>query len=126
MTPERCNQIEGVFLRAIEIPPDQRVTFLDQVCNGDDVLRSEVVSLLDCDDPSTPLMERQLPPVSDLPVDMAGRRVGVYRLVRMLGHGGMGSVYLAVRDDLQKLGAVGLTLTREGKHTNAEIRFQIP
>jgi hypothetical protein len=34
--------------------------------------------------------------------------------------------YLAVRDDLQKLGAVGLTLTREGKQTNAEIRFKIP
>jgi uncharacterized protein DUF3352 len=34
--------------------------------------------------------------------------------------------YLAVRDDLQKLGAVGLTLTREGKHTNAELLFKIP
>jgi uncharacterized protein DUF3352 len=34
--------------------------------------------------------------------------------------------YLAVRDDLQKLGAVGLTLSREGKHTNAELLFKIP
>ena len=34
--------------------------------------------------------------------------------------------YLAVRDDLQKLGGVGLTFTREGKQTNAELRFKIP
>src|SRR6185503_12936110 len=117
MTPERWSQIEGVFLRAIEVPPEERVTFLDQACNGDDALRREVNSLLDCDNPNAPLMERQQP-VSDLPVDMAGRRIGVYRLVRMLGHGGMGSVYLAVRDDEQFHMEVAVKLLKRGMDTD--------
>src|SRR5688572_24568726 len=118
MTPERWSQIEGVFLRATEIPPDQREKFLSDACAGDETLLREVNSLLACDDPNAPLIDRTLPPVSDLPVDLAGRRIGVYRLVHMLGHGGMGAVYLAVRDDEQFHMEVAVKLMKRGMDTD--------
>src|SRR6185436_9137972 len=100
MNPQRWKEIEGVFLRAVEIPPDQRASFLDEACKGDEALRREVQSLLANDNPSVPLMSEVLPD-EELRSDMAGRHIGAYRLVRLLGHGGMGSVYLADRDDEQ-------------------------
>lgn len=118
MTPERWNRIEGLFLRAVEVPPGERVKFLDEECNGDEALRREVNSLLACDNPGTPLMDRTLPSVSDLQADMAGRRIGVYRLVRLLGHGGMGSVHLAVRDDEQFQMEVAVKLLKRGMDTD--------
>jgi serine/threonine protein kinase len=118
MTPERWNQIEGLFLRAVEVPPDDRLKFLDEECTGDEALRREVNSLLACDNPGAPLMDRSLPSVSDLQADMAGRRIGVYRLVRLLGHGGMGSVHLAVRDDEQFQMEVAVKLLKRGMDTD--------
>jgi hypothetical protein len=46
MTPERWQQIKGVFDQAIACEPDQRVTFVRQVCATDEDLYREVVSLL--------------------------------------------------------------------------------
>jgi serine/threonine protein kinase len=66
-----------------------------------------VSSLLACDNPSAPLMSDPALAVDDPAIDMAGRHIGVYRLVRLLGQGGMGSVYLAVRDDEQFQKEVG-------------------
>src|SRR5213594_4200098 len=105
MTEERWSQIEGLFLQAVEIPPNERDDFLSKACKGDDILRREVNSLLACDAPDIPLIQGPFLLVNGvrnevLPApDMAGRRIGSYRLVRLLGHGGMGSVHLAVRDD---------------------------
>src|SRR5438874_9796328 len=118
MTPERWSRIEGLFLRTVEVPPDGRVKYLDEQCNGDEALRCEVNSLLACDNPDAPLMDRSLPSVSELQADMAGRRIGVYRLVRLLGHGGMGSVHLAVRDDAQFQMEVAVKLLKRGMDTD--------
>jgi len=118
MTPERWSQIEALFLRALETPPDDRAKFLDEACNGDPILHQEVNSLLACDNPSAPLMARPLPPVTDQPNDMAGRRIGVYRLVRLLGQGGMGSVHLAARDDEQFHMEVAVKLLKRGMDTD--------
>jgi serine/threonine-protein kinase len=56
MRPERWNQIEGLFLQAIELPAKEREGFLDDVCNGDESLRRDLNSLLACDVPETPLV----------------------------------------------------------------------
>src|SRR6059036_3365156 len=101
MTPSRWTEIEALFLRAIEIPPGERSAFLDQECHGDSTLLNEVNSLLANDRPDAPLMTSPLPEMPDPRGDQAGRRIGVYRLVGLLGQGGVGSVHLAVRDDEQ-------------------------
>jgi len=51
MRPERWNQIEGLFLQAIELAPHERERFLGEVCHGDETLRQELNSLLACDVP---------------------------------------------------------------------------
>jgi hypothetical protein len=93
MRPERWNQIERLFLQAVEMPSQERERFLSEVCQGDETLRQELNSLLACDVPETPLVKGSfLPPtsgpsssVSNTVIDMAGRRIGPYRLVRLLG-----------------------------------------
>jgi len=126
MRPERWNQIESLFLQAIELPPQERKRFLSEVCNGDETLRQELNSLLACDIPETPLVNGSfLPPNGGLTEvaspalpDMAGRRIGPYRLLRLLGHGGMGSVHLAVRDDDHYRKEVAIKLLKRGMDTD--------
>src|SRR5262249_24540084 len=54
----------------------------------------------------------------DAAADMASRRTGAYRLVRLLGRGGMGSVHLAVRDDDQYQKEVAIKLLKRGMDTD--------
>src|SRR5262245_11933786 len=125
MKPERWNQIEGLFLQAVEVAPAEREQFLAQVCQGDERLRQELNSLLACDAPTTPLVKGSFLPkesvendVLDVGLDLAGRRIGPYRLVRLLGRGGMGSVHLAIRDDDQYQKEVAIKLLKRGMDTD--------
>src|SRR5262245_15327663 len=127
MNSERWSQIEGLFLQAVEIPPKEREQFLDEVCRGDETLRQELNSLLACDVPDTPLVNNSyLSPNQELPssaasdpaTEMVSRRIGPYRLVRLLGSGGMGSVYLAVRDDDHFQKEVAIKLLKRGMDTD--------
>jgi len=58
----------------------------------------------------------------DAPDPMVGQRIGPYRLVRALGHGGMGAVYLGVRDDQQFQKRVAIKLVKRGMDTAEIIR----
>src|SRR5262245_58205456 len=116
MDPARWSQIEELFLKALELPAEDRKRFLDQACQGDDSLRAEVNSLLACDSPDDPLL------AVDAPVDASGRRIGPYRLTKLLGEGGMGSVYLAVRDDDQFRKEVAIKLLKRGMDTAYMVR----
>jgi len=126
MRPERWNQIEGLFLQAIELPPQEREQFLGEVCQGDETLRQELNSLLACDVPETPLVNGSFLPPGDVLTDvaspatteMAGRRIGPYRLLGLLGRGGMGSVHLAVRDDDHYRKEVAIKLLKRGMDTD--------
>src|SRR5262245_37393411 len=126
MRPERWNQIEGLFLQAVEISPEERERFLAQACQGDESLRQEVNSLLACDVPATPLVKGSFLPNEssqnqahlEIVHDTAGRRIGPYRLVRRLGRGGMGCVHLAVRDADQYQKEVAIKLLKRGMDTD--------
>lgn len=126
MRPERWNQIERLFLQASELPPDERERFLREACNGDETLRQELNSLLACDIPERPLVRGSFSPPGSAPIDttapavadLADRRIGPYRLVRLLGRGGMGSVHLAVRDDDHFHKEVAIKLLKRGMDTD--------
>ena len=105
---ERWHQIESVLDAALDLPPEQRVGFLDRRCERDADLRAHVEQLLRACDSSEHFLEQPVageaaPFVAlslasaDLPAP--GARVGAYRIIGEAGRGGMGVVYLAERDD---------------------------
>ncbi len=103
MIPERWHQIERLFHSALEYPPEQRAAFLDNVCEGDSALRKEVAGLLASYEDAgefieQPLAESSLPAKPAPPESIIGTRVGNYQVLSLVGAGGMGEVYLA-RDE---------------------------
>jgi serine/threonine-protein kinase len=100
---------DEIFGDALELNGDDRDRFVDAACAGDTALLAEVRSLLAAHADSQRFLEvpvARLADVDDARSDpMIGRTVGPYRIVRPLGSGGMGRVYLAERagDFLQRV-----------------------
>jgi len=88
--------VEEVFLRVIEVPLGDRERVLTEECGGDRALRTEVESLVAEHDADPDFLESP-PPWLQEPGDAADdpSRLGPYRVIRRLGRGGMGTVYLA-------------------------------
>jgi serine/threonine-protein kinase len=94
--------------RALEAEPATRAALLDSECDGDAQLRSEVERLLKADAVAGAFLDAPL----RTGADRSGERVGPWQLIRELGHGGMGSVYLATRADDLYAKQVALKLLR--------------
>jgi len=119
MTPERWRHVQSIFLEAADLPPGrQRDEFLADACGVDAGLRREVEALLAADADPPPVLAASIDELAelvldDLPFEPAmPQRVGPYRIVREIGRGGMGTVYLAERDDGQFEQRVALKLIR--------------
>ena len=98
MEPERWSQVNELLGRALERPADERAAFL-AACE-DAAVRREAESLLGLSTDAVSHLERPpLPLLGAAPEIGADRTIGAYRLVRELGRGGMGIVYLAERAD---------------------------
>ncbi|MET0892227.1 MAG: serine/threonine-protein kinase [Pseudoxanthomonas sp.] len=96
-------RVEALFPDLLELPPAQRPRFLDRHCRGNDALRRELEAMLAASEGASVLDQspqvRAQPgttPADDAPL-AADTRVGAWRIVRMVGRGGMGEVYLAER-----------------------------
>ena len=125
---ERYQQLKELFQAALECAPDQRAALLDQACAGDAALRAELESLLaHCERSEgfleTPAVAAPAGFISDDRAEVTvGRQIGPYRILRELGHGGMGAVYLAVRDDEQYQKQVAIKLIRGGASSEFIVR----
>ena len=94
---------ETIFTVLSACPPEQRQAALERLCAGDTSLRLEVASLLSAADEASGFLS--VSPVAAPRDDevretcRAGQTIGPYRVVREIGRGGMGVVYLAERAD---------------------------
>jgi len=128
MTPERWRQIEENFQAAADCATAERVAVLDQACAADLDLRREVESLLaaQAGEQGTFMAALLLESASSLAAtheeDLTGRRVGAYRVTGLIGEGGMGAVYRAVRDDDQYHKEVAIKLVKPGLDTAFVLR----
>jgi eukaryotic-like serine/threonine-protein kinase len=97
------HEIERIFEDAIELSLSERESFLAAQCGTDHRLRAEIDALIAAHERAAGILEgsgaaASLGALRDLQRDW---RIGAYRVLRELGRGGMGVVYLAERDDGQ-------------------------
>jgi serine/threonine protein kinase len=125
-SPDRWRQIETLFYEALELQPELRPEFLDKKCAGDSELRKEIETLLaSAEQPMDFLKEPVVRAAHRMMSDdrrkmMApGSQLTHYKIISLLGAGGMGEVYLAEDTQLRrkvalKMIAPDLTLDERG------------
>ncbi len=119
MSKDHWSQVRTLFQQALDQPEERRAEFLAEACEGDTSLLESVQGLLDNDTEaflSTPAYD--LVPLPDVE---AGEHLGPYRLIRELGSGGMGRVFLAERDDGVYEKQVALKFVRHDVRSQAAI-----
>jgi serine/threonine protein kinase len=120
MSTDRWRRVRDLFDEAVELPPAEQAAFLDELGAGDEGLRGEVASLLRASAASGEFLETPaLSHVAENPFREDERsRIGPYAVLRELGHGGMGTVYLAARRDQGFEKTVAVKLVRRGMDTD--------
>jgi serine/threonine-protein kinase len=117
MDQARWQAVQEVFAQAVDLPAEEQDPAVIDLCHGDAAMVAEVMELLEEDG--------QVQPVLDWGIDQAARavldfgplpsliekQIGPYKLLRLLGEGGMGVVYLAERTDIG--GKVAIKLLRD-------------
>jgi len=114
-------QIQDIFARAVDLPPDAQRAAVEQMYTGDESLNTQVLDnvmdMLAEDRRANPLLDSSLDETARAVLDfgplpsLVQREIGPYRLLKFLGEGGMGVVYLAERTDIG--GKVAIKLLRD-------------
>jgi serine/threonine protein kinase/tetratricopeptide (TPR) repeat protein len=131
MTPEKWLEVKQIFNAALDLPPAERLVFIEQRCAADAALREEIEALLVSSEEAESFIEApaftrvaNLVTEEKLP-SYIGRQIGAYRIEREIGKGGMGAVYLASRADLEFDKKVAIKLIKRGFDTDEIIeRFR--
>ena len=116
--PERWREVQRLFHQTLEQAPERRAEFLAEAADSE-VLRREVEGLLAAADLAetriSGVIARTLEQAARSRPDAAsGERIGPYRILREIGHGGMGTVYLAERADEHYRQQVAVKVARSG------------
>lgn len=122
MTPERWRKVGELFHDALDVTSDARTAWAREASADDSELREELLSLLENDRAAADgvlgsKVKEAYASMFDASAAEEQRRVGPYKLLRELGRGGMGTVYLAKRDDQQYEQEVAIKLVLPGMDT---------
>jgi eukaryotic-like serine/threonine-protein kinase len=137
MNPERWQRIDALLSAALDCKEEQRASFLSQACEGDEDLKNQVQRMLSAHSAADGFLEGSPPAAATLiaaqveadanataphrsqaPTPFEGARIGAYQLVRELGRGGMGTVYLAERVDEAYHKQVAIKVVQRGMDTD--------
>jgi serine/threonine-protein kinase len=130
MNPERWRQVDHLFQAALERNVAERAVFLAEACAGDAALRREVESLLAAREQAGSFIQSPAIEVAaDLMADeqaesLLGREMSHYRIISLLGAGGMGEVYLAQDTKLGRKVALKLLPNEFGADRERLLRFE--
>lgn len=122
MTAERWKLVQEVLHEALDRPEAERRQFVEDSTTDDADLFSEVWSLVEAAAGSTgfltqPVLDRAVIERSTAAMktpDLLGSRIGQYKILEQIGHGGMGAVYRAVRDDDEFEQEVAIKVAKAG------------
>jgi len=123
-------RVKQIFSVALDLEPQERIPFLDRECAADVDLRAEVLELLSANEAAGDFMQQ--PACVDVGFSsndetdyggaVSGELIGKYKIIRELGRGGMGAVYLAARADESFDKQVALKLIKRGMDSDAIIK----
>ena len=112
---------EELFERVLDLPAWERESFLSRECNGDEALQAAVLRLLASDEAAEEqsfwrgtALEAEAKRESPAGALRVGQVLGDYRVVEVIGEGGMGTVYRGVRADAEYEQAVAIKIVRGG------------
>lgn len=123
MDAKRWSKIKDIFHRALEHSPAVRASFVKNACAGDAKLETEILELLQADGITVDLFDgiRELTHdvhVGDTVYTPDVETIGPYKVLKELGRGGMGVVYLVERADEQYKKQMALKLVKRGMDTD--------
>lgn len=130
LTQERWQQIKSIFQFAVELEPSEQDALLERACSGDPALRKRVESLMSSDEQGWDLLETPAFEAvaglfaEDRPALSIGQYLGHYEVLDLLGAGGMGEVYLAHDEMLDRKVALKLLPSEYVSNDERLRRFQ--
>ncbi len=119
---------EDIFLEALERPAEQRQDYVREACSDDADLAGRVAELLEADAEDDGHLEEVIGSVAlnwlgpEPVANLVGQQMGPYRLLREIGRGGIGSVFLAQREDGDFHQQVAIKLLRRGMDSGDILR----
>ena len=130
MNPARFQTIEEIFRAALDQKPDQIDAFLDRACEGDELLRHKVETLLASRQRASSFIETSAVGLAAKIIQneqadsLVGQTIGHYKISKRIGTGGMGEVYLATDITAGRKAALKLLPTRFTGDAERLKRFQ--
>src|SRR5688572_15115452 len=132
MDPQLWKQVDELFEQAMDQPPEKRKAFVAEASKGNAIVYEEVLSLLDAQSKAVEFMEGSAMSVAvgalaqelNTVASLVGQELGTYQIEKLLGAGGMGEVYLARDNKLDRMIALKILPWHFHADTDRIARFQ--